>query len=67
MPTSPAANPGRPHDPTFCLYDRSFSKASYCCDFVFVSEELVSRVASAKVDGKTEASDHQPVIVEFKD
>jgi endonuclease/exonuclease/phosphatase family metal-dependent hydrolase len=62
-----AANPGRPHAPTFCLYDDSFSKAPYCCDFVFISDELKHRLSTVRVDAETRASDHQPVMVEFRD
>lgn len=60
------ANPGRPHAPTFCLFDQSFSKEPYCCDFILVSGELASRVVSTRTDSETKASDHQPVIVEFR-
>lgn len=61
------ANPGKPHAPTFCLYDASFSKTPYCCDFVFISRDLASRISEVKTDPQTKASDHQPVIVEFRD
>src|SRR5258706_7077070 len=56
-----------PHRPTFCVHDRRDSKFPYCCDFVFVSENLVSRVRALEVDGDTRASDHQPVLVEIDD
>ncbi|MCC6212907.1 MAG: endonuclease/exonuclease/phosphatase family protein [Burkholderiales bacterium] len=59
------AHPGEPHAPTFCVFDRTFSDKAYCCDFVLVSPELAPRVASVRVDPETQASDHQPVIVEF--
>jgi endonuclease/exonuclease/phosphatase family metal-dependent hydrolase len=61
------ANPGKPHAPTFCLHDRTFSKEPYCCDFVLVSKDLERRVTATRVDAETKASDHQPVIIEFKD
>jgi endonuclease/exonuclease/phosphatase family metal-dependent hydrolase len=61
-----AAHPGKPHDPTFCLFDRTYEKEAYCCDFVFVSKDLAPRIASVRVDQETKASDHQPVIVTFK-
>ena len=60
------ANAGKPHPPTFGLYDKEFASEPYCCDFVFISRDLASRLTSARVDGDTKASDHQPVIVEFK-
>jgi len=59
------AHPDQAHAPTFCLFDRTYSKEAYCCDFVFVTPELAPRIASATVDLETKASDHQPVIVEF--
>ena len=57
------AHPGRPHAPTFRL--ESADEAPYCCDFVFVTPDLASRVRSVRVDAQTRASDHQPVIVEI--
>jgi endonuclease/exonuclease/phosphatase family metal-dependent hydrolase len=35
------------------------------CDFVFVSEELTARVRSLVVDQETQASDHQPLVLEI--
>ncbi len=61
------ANGRRPHEPTFCVHDQRYAKEPYCCDFVFVSEDLATRVRSVAVDGDTRASDHQPVILEFDD
>lgn len=56
-----------PHPPTFCLHERSHGEAPYCCDFVFVSEDIVDRVRSIEVDVETQASDHQPVLLELDD
>jgi len=56
-----------PHVPTFCVHDHTYSKTPYCCDFVFVSEDLAGRVRSIAVDSDTRASDHQPVVVEIDD
>jgi endonuclease/exonuclease/phosphatase family metal-dependent hydrolase len=61
------ANPGTPHQPTFCVHDGSFSKTPYCCDFVFVSETLRERLRSMTVNGATQDSDHQPVLVDLQD
>lgn len=58
--------PEKPHPPTFCLFDNTYEKEPYCCDFVFVTPTLVPRLSSVAVDLKTRASDHQPVIVEFR-
>ena len=59
-------HPDDPHPPTFCLHGKEHGDAPYCCDFVFVSKDLAPRIASVRVDGDTQASDHQPVIVEFR-
>jgi endonuclease/exonuclease/phosphatase family metal-dependent hydrolase len=61
------ANGRTPHPPTFCLFDRTYSKSPYCCDFSFVSEDLAPRVRAVRVDGATQASDHQPVLLELDD
>ncbi len=55
----------KPHEPTFCLHDTRWSKRPYCCDFVFVSEDLVPRVRAISVDLDTKVSDHQPVLLDF--
>ena len=56
-----------PHAPTFCVHDERYAKHPYCCDFVFVSENLASRVRRVEVNVDTRASDHQPVLVEIDD
>lgn len=61
------AHPGTPHAPTFRLYDPEPETPPYCCDYVFVSDELAPSIATVRVDALTQASDHQPVIVEFRD
>ncbi len=60
-------NGHHPHPPTFCVHSDVYSKTPYCCDFVFVSEPLAPRVRRVEVDGATQASDHQPVVVEIDD
>ena len=60
-----ALHPGEPHPPTFRVHEREEGEAPYCCDYVFVSEDLRSRVKSITVDGMNRASDHQPVVVEL--
>ena len=56
-------HPGVPHPPTFRVHERQKGQAPYCCDYVFVSEDLAPRLRSISVDGDNRASDHQPVIV----
>ena len=60
-------HPGEPHPPTFCVHDSRYAKTPYCCDFVFVSEDLVGRLRRIAVDAATQASDHQPVLLELDD
>lgn len=60
-------HPGVAHPSTFCLYMKMEPGGPELhCDFIFVSEGLKSRVRSVRVDQQTQASDHQPVIVEFR-
>jgi endonuclease/exonuclease/phosphatase family metal-dependent hydrolase len=56
-----------PHCPTFCVHATKYSKEPYCCDFAFVSENLVPRLRTITVNTTTQASDHQPVLVEIDD
>ncbi len=57
-----ALNPGKPRQATFHLFD---GEPQYCCDYIFVTPELASRVKSIRIDTATQASDHQPVMVEL--
>jgi endonuclease/exonuclease/phosphatase family metal-dependent hydrolase len=61
------ANGRRPHDPTFCVHSQAYSKTPYCCDFVFVSDDISRRVRSVSVEAQTRASDHQPVLMDLDD
>ncbi len=54
-----------PHPPTFCVHEQNYGKDPYCCDFIFVSENLLPRVHHVKVNTETRDSDHQPVMIEF--
>jgi endonuclease/exonuclease/phosphatase family metal-dependent hydrolase len=60
------AQPGQPQPPTFGVFDPEFGSKPYYCDFVLVSEDLAPRVTEVRVDSDCEASDHQPVIAEFR-
>ena len=57
-----ALNPGKPRQDTFHLYD---GETPYCCDYIFVTPDLVPRLRSLRIDTETQASDHQPLIVEL--
>ena len=52
-------------DPTFRLFDTRYGPVPICCDFVFVSGNLQRQVRSVLVDGNTQLSDHQPVLLEL--
>ena len=58
-----AMNPGSPRQPTFHLYD---GEPPYCCDYVFLTPDLVPRLRFIRIDTETKASDHQPVILELQ-
>jgi len=61
-----ALHPDASHPPTFRLHERREGQQPYCCDFVFVTPDLVPRLAAIRIDAHTRASDHQPVIVELR-
>jgi endonuclease/exonuclease/phosphatase family metal-dependent hydrolase len=61
-------HPDRPHQPTCGVHDRvQWKSGPDCRDFVFVTEDLAGRVRRIEVDGATDASDHQPVLIEIAD
>jgi len=59
------AHPTQPHAHTVGLYENGWAEHPYCCDFVFVTGDLASRIRAVTVDTQTQASDHQPVLVEL--
>ena len=62
------AHPGQPHAPTVGLFDkRQWPGDPFAFDFVFVSDDLSSRVRAVEVDATSDASDHQPVWIELSD
>ena len=59
-------HPGRPHAPTAGIYDADqWPKGPNCRDFVFLTGDLTELLRRVEVDVKTDASDHQPVLVEL--
>ncbi len=52
-----------PHLHTVGLNGAEWPDRPYCCDYFFVSADLVDRVAAVAVDQATAASDHQPIIL----
>lgn len=70
--TPPLANawdlvhPGQPYPATFKVHEKWVpGDPELHCDFFFVSRELVPRVKGVCSDRDTQASDHQPVILEL--
>jgi len=60
------AHPGRPHEATVGVYDKKqWPGPPFAFDLVFVSADIAHRVRDVRVDGSTDASDHQPVLVEL--
>ncbi|NLD56329.1 MAG: endonuclease [Burkholderiaceae bacterium] len=59
------AHPGVLHAHTLGVHDREQWPSAYASDFVFLTEDLVRRVRRVVVDGGTQASDHQPVLIEL--
>jgi endonuclease/exonuclease/phosphatase family metal-dependent hydrolase len=59
-------HPGATPPPTAGVYDTvQWSSGPLACDFVFVTQDLVRRLARCEIDGATQASDHQPVVLEL--
>jgi endonuclease/exonuclease/phosphatase family metal-dependent hydrolase len=58
------AHGASPHPTSFCLYEQS-NGPPHCCDFMFVTEDLASRIRRIDYNQETQASDHQPVLLEL--
>ena len=65
MDAWPLCHGAGPQDPTFHLFDRRYGPEPIACDFIFVSEDLAHRVRRVEVNGLTQASDHQPMLLEL--
>jgi endonuclease/exonuclease/phosphatase family metal-dependent hydrolase len=61
----PWLHPGAPQPPTFRLFDHRYGADPMACDFVFVSDALAPKVRRVEVDARSQASDHQPVLIEL--
>ncbi|HXZ51217.1 MAG TPA: endonuclease/exonuclease/phosphatase family protein [Burkholderiales bacterium] len=61
-----ALHPRDPHPATIRLHDAEPGETPYCCDYVFVSEDLLPRLVALRVDADTQVSDHQPLVVELR-
>jgi endonuclease/exonuclease/phosphatase family metal-dependent hydrolase len=59
---------GEPHAPTLGVHDKvQWPGPPVACDFIFVTEDLAGRVEDVTVNGQTDASDHQPVLLTLRD
>jgi endonuclease/exonuclease/phosphatase family metal-dependent hydrolase len=58
-------HPGQPHPYNVGLYDREQWPEAFTCDFIFASEDLLPSVRAFRVDSATQASDHQPQLLEL--
>jgi endonuclease/exonuclease/phosphatase family metal-dependent hydrolase len=59
-------HPGQPHAPTVGLYDKTqWPDDPFTFDFIFVSDDLAPRVRNLQVDAFSDASDHQPMLIEL--
>jgi endonuclease/exonuclease/phosphatase family metal-dependent hydrolase len=61
-------HPGEAHPPTFKIYEKKGpDEPELHCDFIFAGQELRTRMRDIRVDVKTQASDHQPVVLTLAD
>jgi endonuclease/exonuclease/phosphatase family metal-dependent hydrolase len=61
-------HPGQSHAPTLGVHDKAqWPDPPFACDFVFVTEDIAARVENVMVNGDTDASDHQPVLLVLRD
>ena len=59
---------GTPQPPTLGMYDKAqWPEPAFACDFIFVTEDIAGRVEEVAVNGATDASDHQPVLLVLRD
>ncbi|MFT5114486.1 MAG: endonuclease/exonuclease/phosphatase family metal-dependent hydrolase [Parasphingorhabdus sp.] len=62
------AHPGQPHAPTCGIYDHQlWPQGSHCRDFFFMTGKSAEWVTDVQVDIKTDASDHQPLLLILND
>jgi endonuclease/exonuclease/phosphatase family metal-dependent hydrolase len=59
-------HPDTPHPHNVGLYDREQWPEPFTCDYIFASEDLLPRVRAVRVNHETQASDHQPQLLELE-
>ena len=58
---------GEPHAPTVGIYDKTqWPDPPFTFDFILVSEDFAGRIKEMRVDAMSDASDHQPVLLELR-
>ncbi len=61
-----ARYPGVPHPPSVGLFDtQQWPDGAFCCDFIYVTEDLCARIGEVRIDQRASASDHQPVVLKL--
>lgn len=58
-------HPHVPHPHNVGLYDREQWPEPFTCNFIFASEDLLPQVRAVHVHSQTQASDHQPQLLEL--
>ena len=53
-----------PHPLTACIVDQSYN-VPHCCDYVFMTDDLVPGLRRVVCDEETRVSDHQPILIEL--
>ncbi len=60
-------HPGTAHAPTVGLHDKEqWPGPPFTFDYFFVSEDLLPRLRAIAVDAASDASDHQPLLLELE-
>lgn len=63
-----ASHGERERSPTCGIYDHAqWTEGPDCRDFIFATEDLIGRIRHVEVNLTTDASDHQPVLIELAD
>ena len=58
-----ASHAGQAHAPTVGLFATVQWPRRFACDFVFVSDDLAPRIVAFEVDERSDASDHQALLL----
>lgn len=59
------AHGAAPHAPSVGLHGAEWPEHPYCCDYFLVTPELAPRVRDVEVIAATDASDHQPLVLDI--